>query len=104
MPRTKKAEEVEEKKQDGELPPASKFEPPSGYEEFDSLPKRVWAKKLTESMTIKINKNGLEGELTAGPGDWHVIKPLKDGTQKEWLYSSDEFNDKFNVQRELEFD
>lgn len=69
-----------------------------GYEEFQTKPKMIIAKKLDKAMTIQIEVNGTPQKLRGEAGYWHV-KELKSG--KESFYSHDEFLKKFKVQGEL---
>ena len=75
----------------------------SEYEEYWTIPKRVLAKRLTESLTINIVKDGVEGELYGEPGHVHVVDNSGDVT-KETILTEEKFKkkyDKLEVQNPL---
>lgn len=66
------------------------------YSEFYTLPRKVYAKRLTKELSIVVVIHGKKLSVDGHPGDWHVITTTPAGNlSKENIYTQEEFEKAF---------
>lgn len=66
------------------------------YQQFYTLPRKVYATRLTDKLKVVFVIHGKETTITGQPGDWHVITTTPAGNlSKEFIYTQEEFEKAF---------
>ena len=62
------------------------------YSQFYTLPRKVYAKRLTSTLNVTHVLHGKTTKIKGEPGDWHVILTTPAGNlSKESIYTQEEF-------------